>query len=49
MTEAETFHWAISKILAAKTEQIFGTVTVQFENGRITIVKTEKTEKPPKA
>ena len=49
MDEAKTLEWAISKLIDAQQQKVYGTITVQFEAGKIVFVRSEKTEKPPMA
>lgn len=41
------FNWALTKLIDAQESGLYGCLIIHFENGKITLIKTEKTEKPP--
>lgn len=46
MTQCE-LEWALALLRAKSDEQAYATVTFHFQNGKIQMVKTETTVKPP--
>lgn len=40
--------WAVSNLYGAYTSAYYGKITVQFEAGRIVLLRKEQTQKPPK-
>lgn len=47
LTQSALLKWAISLVAKAQNEGLFGSITFMLQNGKITNVKTEKSEKPP--
>lgn len=45
--EDRLISWAISVLARERKAQLFGTVTVKFQDGKITQIVTEKSEVPP--
>lgn len=49
ITFQKALEWAILKVRGAQDDKLFGSINIQFENGVITRIKTEKIEQSPKA
>ena len=46
MTQKETLDWVMDILKREANSHLYGSVTIQFQNGAIQVVKIEKTEKP---
>lgn len=42
----KTLQWAISRIMDTIHPQFFGSITLQFQAGKLQCIRTEHTEKP---
>ena len=40
--------WAVSNLLGAHNTGFYGKITIQFEAGKIVLLRKEETKKPPK-